>query len=238
ILSRREDRLQIGETGHPVRAQRDQLAVEDCGLDFCLCDHPRHRLQPVGPVVTVTGYQPRTPILHMSQQAIAIEFDLADPALARWRHFRQLAQLRPVIRWHSSANCPWCWRSVRFPRRCFRWADRRLLKDRRAGTNLGFVVMAFDQEPRLLFPALTQPRQRKPPVQPLAFEDEFENALAHAFVSIAKRLPGPPIPGFYRTAAILTGGDLTLEFGIVDWVILDVNGHPFVGWIEGWALGH
>ena len=38
--------------------------------------------------------------------------------------------------------------------------------------------------------------------------------------------------------AILASGDFALEPGIIDWVVFNVNGHPFVGRIEGWTLGN
>ena len=61
-------------------------------------------------------------------------------------------------------------------------------------------------------------------------------ALAHVPVGIAERFSCSAIPGLHLSATILAGGDLTLEAGIIDWVILDVNGHAPVGQVEGWTL--
>ena len=58
-----------------------------------------------------------------------------------------------------------------------------------------------------------------------AVKDEFQITLAHSIVRIANGFPGSAIPGLHLAATILAGGDLTLEAGVINRMILDVNGH-------------
>ena len=52
------------------------------------------------------------------------------------------------------------------------------------------------------------------------------------------RLPGAPVPDDDVAGAVLLGGDDALEVEVLDRVVLDVDGHPPDGRVEGRALGH
>ena len=86
-------RLQVGEAGCAVRAQGDQLAVEQRRLHLRVARPAGgERRQPIGPVMAVAGHQPGLAALDPDQQAVAVELDLADPARALRRRLGDRAQ--------------------------------------------------------------------------------------------------------------------------------------------------
>ena len=71
------------------------------------------------------------------------------------------------------------------------------------------------------------------PSQALAKQDKFDFSVAKAFVGLDQRFPGAAVPGLHGAGAIMSVGDGALEVGIVQRVVLDMNGDALVGGVQG-----
>ena len=241
IPAPRQRRLERRKARRAVLLERHQFAVHQRRLGTQPRDRARHGGQTIGPVEAIAREQAHLAVIEPAQQAIAVELDLADPALALGRLVGDRSQLRRLPLRQLGAHRT-LGRSIlawlpRLPRR------RRLLFDRgRIGAFALRLVVALDQQPVVLTAALTgtrlQAHQRKAPVQPLAVEHEPKLALAHALVGIVQRLPCAAIPQLHRAGAILAVGYDALEIGIVQRMVLDVRSDPLVGGIERRPFAH
>src|SRR3569832_1124856 len=93
--------------------------------------------------------------------------------------------------------------------------------------------MFFYQQPVfLLVSARTHAYQHPLPGQFLAGQREFELALAQSLLWITVRHPYAPVPQHHKASTILMRGNVTFESPIIEWMILNVHGQPFVGGIE------
>ena len=107
------------------------------------------------------------------------------------------------------------------------------------GLRVGVDVALLDQEPALALKivATLEPHQRPSTLQLLTVEAEFDLALAIARLDIGHRHPGAVVPHHHRAAAVLTLGDVALEVGVIERMVLDVDGEaPHLG-IEARPLG-
>ena len=175
----RDPVLQIGKARRAVGGERDQLAVDDRGLDRQSRHRPRERRKFRGPVEPVAGDQPSLTLVDAGQQPIPVVFDLMQPLRALGRLVDQGRQLRHDAVGHRplpSAGEPgriggflrgWFRRAAgnfalcRVPhpvavfgdlvhRTAGRNAERVLFDQRGLAPRLGNVVALLDQEPVLV----------------------------------------------------------------------------------------
>jgi len=102
----------------------------------------------------------------------------------------------------------------------------------------GELVALLDQEPVVaaLLPRATAHAHESPAaLEVLAMKDELELSLGVALAGVPLRLPGPVVPDHDGAAAVLTGGNGTLEGAVVERMVLDVDGEAPVGGIEAWS---
>src|ERR1700761_3780148 len=69
-------------------------------------------------------------------------------------------------------------------------------------------------------------------LQPFAMQNERQAAFAVVATRVTYRLPSPLIPQHDGTAAILALGNGAFETAVIERMILDMHGEPFVGGIE------
>ena len=80
--------------------------------------------------------------------------------------------------------------------------------------------------------------QRPVALQLFAVQFELELAGAIAFARVAERLPGAAVPHDDGARAVLLGRDHAFEFAVLQRVVLDMDGHSLVVWIEARSLRH
>src|SRR3569833_834367 len=93
-------------------------------------------------------------------------------------------------------------------------------------------MLLYQQPVFLLVSARTHAYPPPLPGQFLAGQREFELALAQSLLRITVRHPYAPVPQHHMAGAILMRGNVTFESPIIEWMILNVHGQPFVGGIE------
>ena len=94
-------------------------------------------------------------------------------------------------------------------------------------------LSSADWKPRVL-------TMREAALELLAVEAELELALADGLARIVRllRLERAPVPDDHVAAAVLALGDDALEVEVGEGMVLDVDGHAPVGWIEAGPFGH
>jgi hypothetical protein len=106
----------------------------------------------------------------------------------------------------------------------------------------GELVAVLDQEPVCVlasFPIVGHADQDKSAVQPIALQRELEIALRQRLLGGLRslRFPITAIPQHDRAAAILTLGDRPFEVAIIERMIFNLDGKPFVTRVERGTFG-
>src|SRR5262249_31796972 len=117
--------------------------------------------------------------------------------------------------------------------------QRFVLEDVRIFRAAGFLVLRFDQKPRLLLlPAPAVHAHEMPsPMQLLAIQGESEMTFLVAGVRVALRIPAAAVPNHDGAAAILSLRDASLECVVFDRMIFDVDRKPLLVRNEARAAG-
>ena len=107
-----------------------------------------------------------------------------------------------------------------------------------AGTRM--LVALLDQQPRLLFLALTpmHAHQRPAAFELVAVQAKLQVPLAQALARIALGLPLAAVPYDHLAGAVLPRRDRALEAGVVQRVVFHMHRHALVGGVEARPLGH
>jgi hypothetical protein len=243
--------LQRGKAADPVLVLDDDLAVDRRLAGECL-EGCSQIAVPVQPVVTVTGQQAHRAVLEARERAIAVELDLVQPfrTIGCGRAWRcQLwSQERRQRRRHDTRKLRGlgCWRAAwswllplrRTGIQAFDQSSGEntccgLLEDGVTLTGSGKDVPLLDQKPvvgSLVSPV--QPHEHPPAAQLLSREPEFQAAVAVAFLGVAHRHPGAPVPHDHRAGTILPRRDRSLEAGVFQRMILHVHGETAIGRVE------
>src|SRR5207302_15172 len=95
-----------------------------------------------------------------------------------------------------------------------------------AAGGLRILVLGLDQQPVLLAAALAalHAHEVPAPLELAAAELELEVALGQLLVRVALGRPASTVPDDDAAGAVLALGDAPLELGIIERVVLDVNG--------------
>jgi hypothetical protein len=75
------------------------------------------------------------------------------------------------------------------------------------------------------------------PRELVAAELELEVALAQPGVRVADRLPAPAVPDDDAAGSVLALRNRTLEFGVLERMVLRLDRHPLVGGTQARSLG-
>src|SRR6266542_738027 len=103
----------------------------------------------------------------------------------------------------------------------------------------GVRVPVLDQEPALLSALVAaSPHERPLPAQLLAGKLEHELPAREALARIGPRGPRAPVPHDDGARPVVARRDEPLEVRVLDRMVLDLDGHPLVGWVVGRALRH
>jgi hypothetical protein len=258
--------LQRAEVRCAIRVERSNLAVDDAiGKLGC---RGGERLELVGPVQTFARLQRRFVRGDAQLHAIAVELRLVPPLVAlRWL-LDELAQLRlDEVRDFAGClldllGIPDGVRACQLARveheglRRTALASRdvahrttgrhgsifveQLLRGR--GVAHEFVTMLDEQPVRALAVVAIafHAHQHPAALQALAGHRELQLALAQLLFgrALAERLPVTAIPQLHGAAAVLAFRDRAFEVAVVERVIFDLHGQPFVLRRQGGALRH
>src|SRR6185437_14070914 len=200
------------------------------------CRKPPFDARPCPQARTCVNATAPNHVVEAGEQAVAVELDFADPALALRRRLGDRSQFRRLL----ARQCP--------PHRAGSRAlgaaagllgGRRrrrhlVLEGERVDAGPFVLVVPLDEEPGVLARALAaiEPDQVEAAVEPGAVQHEWQVALAHGGLGIADRLPAAAVPGLHFAGAVLSLRDAALEVGVVERMVLDMRGEPPVGGIE------
>ncbi|GAO05323.1 hypothetical protein PSR1_04232 [Anaeromyxobacter sp. PSR-1] len=244
---RADARLEPLRRGPPLVVEHDQLPVEH-RISRQEPHGERHLGEARGEVLARRRAQHRPHALAARRHAPAALRHLEEPAGAVERRAARPRQHRrdpsPRERARRGAQARGLARGRLGPAR-----PGRELLHRAAGEHRGLGerpprpgerIAAVLQEQPLALPALrgAGPDQRPLTVELVAAQPEDELAAGQPVLGVADRPPRAAIPHDDGPGAVVPRGNDPLEVGVLDRVILDLDGHAAVGRVGGRALRH
>ena len=112
--------------------------------------------------------------------------------------------------------------------------QHRLVPAARASVLDGAVVLLAEEQPVLLVAVELRRHERPQALEALAGEPDGEAAVG----LLLDEVVGPVVPDLDRAGAVLAGGDLALEPGVVERMVLDVHGEVALPGLERDPLGN
>jgi hypothetical protein len=228
-----------------LRIHHDDFAVHDDLIERQRFDRARDFGKDGSVVVAVPGEQERFATRLAGEQPVSVELELEQPAIARERPVARLGE-------HDVDGF-----RVDSTTRCAGLLDRSAKIGGRAASGLHFFdgqpgehrrldeliarrlhegVALFDQEPVAL--ALLDLHERPLAVQLVAAQLEQQLAFLESLAPILERDPFTAVPDDDSAGAVVPARNLPLEVAVLEWVVLDVHGEPFVVRVVRRTLGH
>src|SRR5690606_32397841 len=244
-------------------AAGDQLAVQRRAAQAQRLDGVADLRDAVGPFQRVARPQPHLAVAHRGQDPVAVPLDLVQPllpfrgVLAQPRQLRLERALRrfgraragqgqgallPALvpgarRWHFRQALAGGLAAAGAPAVLLR--RRRDLGQQVVGLQApGPGVLVLEQQPLRLPCRLAGAHQVPTPLELAAVQLEAQVALGQLLLGIALGGPHAMVKARHVAAAVLTLGNLALEAGVVQRMVLDLHRHALDRRIVAGPLGH